>query len=74
MRSLELVRAATLVALAAEPVAHAVELPRAVGGNGFIYMPVSPVDRPKSASRRRDGNAYVTVLENMDSFYATVGE
>lgn len=44
--------------------------PRATKGNGFLKLPVGTVDRP-SRKAKRDESPLVTVLENMDFFYAT---
>jgi hypothetical protein len=81
MRSISLASTATLVALASEYVvdaarAGAANFPRASTGNGFVSLPVGTVDRPRPNSKRQNGrqHAFETVLENMDFFYATVGE
>jgi len=45
--------------------------PKAKRGNGFLSVPVGTVDRPAGAVAKRDGESILTVLDNMDFFYAT---
>lgn len=58
------------VALSFTAVAHGARFPRAIQGDGFLKLPVGTVDKPSRKSKR-DENPLVTVLENMDFFYAT---
>jgi hypothetical protein len=48
--------------------------PKAKRGNGFLSVPVGTVDRPAGAVAKRDGESILTVLDNMDFFYATESE
>lgn len=58
------------VALSLAAVAHGARFPRATKGNGFLKLPVGTVDRPPRKVKR-DESPLVTVLENMEFFYAT---
>jgi hypothetical protein len=49
---------------------HCARFPRATKGNGFLKIPVGTVDRPARKVKRGE-SPLVTVLENMDFFYAT---
>lgn len=70
MRSLALGAALTLLASNAVQV-EARLFPRAVKGNGFLKVPVGAVDRSRQSNKRDEGNSILTVLDNMDFFYAT---
>lgn len=50
--------------------ADAVSFPRSVHGKGYLSVPVGTVDKPKKTKRDEEGTI-LTVLENMDFFYAT---
>jgi len=58
------------VALSIVAVAHGARFARATKGDGFLKVPVGTVDRPPR-KMKRDESPLVTVLENMDFFYAT---
>lgn len=49
--------------------------PRAISGNGYLSVPVGTVQRQNSGkSKRADGKAFETILQNKDFFYATESE
>lgn len=58
------------VALGLCSFARCARFPRATKGDGFLKIPVGTVDRP-ARKVKRDESPLVTVLENMDFFYAT---
>lgn len=56
-------------------VVSAGRFPKAKRGNGFLSVPVGTVNRPaKNVGKRDGGESILTVLDNMDFFYATESE
>lgn len=51
--------------------ADALSFPRSKTGKGYLSVHVGTVEKPKKEKTRRDGDAFVAVLDNMGYFYAT---
>ena len=51
--------------------ADALSFPRSKTGKGYLSVHVGTVEKPKKEKTRRDGDAFIAVLDNMGYFYAT---